>query len=214
MICRRLFSSHRIASVLLSLLVLAVALITLLMGYWFEKVTAETVTVREIALLMSPPSPPPPPPPAMRQPVVESPVTLQIQGSGPSLQMLEIMQPLIEITRPRVFVDTSKTQWQPLEVNWDAFALNDLDALPTLLTPLRAVFPKSLTRRGIHSALVKLDVLIDERGQVTLVDVVENPYPELNSEIQKIVRNSRFTAPRKNNTTVRARFIWPIDIKS
>lgn len=209
----RLTLSPRLASALLSVALLTIALIILWLGHWLKLTTSDTVTIREVAVLSSPPPPPPPPP--VQQPMVDTAVDVQVQGAGPALQMLNIKQKPIDIAKPDVLaLDTSDTQWQSLEVNWDAFDLNDLDTLPTLLTPVRAVFPKSLSRRGVKFALIKLDVMIDEKGQVSLIGVVENPYPELNGEIQKVVRNSRFSAPQKNNEPVRARFIWPIEIKS
>lgn len=127
--------------------------------------------------------------------------------------MLTVDRPEIKLNKPDVpKIETTQTQWQSLEVDWDAFDLDVLDSMPVLLTPIRAVIPRSLESRGINHILVKLDVLIDEQGQVTLIDVVQNPYPELASEIQKIVRTSRFSAPRKGDVPVRARFIWPIEI--
>ena len=168
--------------------------------------------VREVAIAVPPP--PPPPPPVVQQNLVDSPVNLQIQGSGPVIQMIDV-EPDINIAPPEMRdIATETAQWQSLDVNWDALDLNQLDSLPTLLTALRVNFPRSLSRQGVDQVLVKLDVVIDEQGRATLVDIVENPYPELRSEIERLVRNSRFTVPQKNNENVRARFIWPVEIKS
>lgn len=198
---------------LLSLAVLAFALALLWLGRWADTAMPEDVTIREIALLDPPP--PPPPPPAVQAPRVDAPIALQAEGSGPVLKMIKLDRQAIEIAQPEIpAVRTAQPQWQSLDVNWDAFSMDELDALPSLLTPLHVVFPKSLSRRGIDAVLVKLDVLIDERGQVRLIDVVENPYPELKPEIDAFVRNSRFTAPERNGAPVRARFIWPVEIRN
>lgn len=198
---------------LLSLAVLAFALALLWLGHWASVAVPERITIREIAVLQPPP--PPPPPPAVDAPRAESPIALQAEGGGPVLRLLQPDRQPIEIAKPDTpTIRTAQPRWQSLEVNWEAFSLNDLDKLPTLLTPLHVVFPKSLSRRGIESVLIKLDVLIDEHGQVSLIDVVENPYPELKPEINNLVRNSRFTAPERNGEPVRARFIWPVEIKS
>lgn len=205
---------RRVSSMLLSVVVLAIALSVLWIGHNLKASMPDTVTVREIAIFMPPP-PPPPPPSTTQQSMIDVPITVQVQGKGSALKMVNIKKQQIDIAKPDVLtIDIASTQWQSLEVNWDAFDLNDLDSFPTLLSSLRVVFPRSLTRKGINYALVKLDVLIDEEGSVSLISVVKNPYPELNPEIHKLVRNSRFTSPTKDNLNVRARFIWPIEIKS
>lgn len=201
------------APMLLSLAVMVFALAVLWLGHWVGVTAPEKVTIREIAVMQPPP--PPPPPPAVQEPRVESSIALQTEGNGPALKIVQPDRQPIKIAKPDTpAIKTAQPRWQSLEVNWDAFGLNELDKLPTLLTPLRIAFPKSLSRRGIDSALIKLDILIDEHGQVSLIDVVENPYPELKPEIDNMVRNSRFTTPEKGGEKVRARFIWPVEIKS
>ena len=205
---------NQIKASLLSLIFLSLALIILWLGHWMQTALPEKVTVREISLLAPPPPPPPPPPPqTVQTQQVEQSVQVQVQGVGPALPMFTIDRPEIEGRQPQVMeIQATQTEWQSLEINWEAFTLDDLDTLPALLTPIRAVIPKSLERQGINSILIKLDVVIDEAGEVTLVRVVENPYPELASEIRKIVQSSRFSAPKKGDEAVRARFIWPIEI--
>ena len=203
-------SAQQFKAMLLSVSLLAVGLLTLWLGQWVSVTQPEQLSVREIALASPPP--PPPPPPSVVQLVQQATVSVQIPGAGPSLTMLEIA-PRLDIKKPsEPVIESQPSQWQSLDIDWDAFALNDLDGFPSLLTPLRVNFPKSLSRRGVKHVLIKLDVMIDEVGQVTLIDVVENAYPELASEIQRLVRQSRFTAPQKDGEPVRARFVWPIEI--
>ena len=54
---------------------------------------------------------------------------------------------------------------------------------------------------------------IDEQGKLTLLNILENPYPELRPEIERIVRSSRFSVPTKGTAAVSARFIWPVEFK-
>lgn len=205
-------SRQQLRAGLLSLSVLSCGLLTLWLGHQSQEAPTDQLVIREVALATPPP--PPPPPPVVQQTSVETPVTLQVSGEGPSLQMMKVEQK-IEVAKPDLpGIETRMTQWQPLEVDWNAFELKELDGLPKLLTPLRITFPASLRRRGINRVNIKLDVVIDEQGQVTLVDIVHNPHPELVSEIQRMVRNSRFTAPTKDKEPVRARFIWPMEIES
>lgn len=194
-----------------SIVILSSALLLFWLGHNIKQQPPEKIIIREVALVTPPP--PPPPPPA-QQAMVETPITIQIQGSGASMQILTVEQN-ITITKPDIPpMVVSQTKWQPLEIDWDAFALDQLDDLPTLLTPLKINFPKSLSRQGVKRVLVKLEVMIDEQGQLTLINIVSNPYQELQGEIQRIIRSSRFSAPKKDNQPVRARFVWPIEIKS
>jgi len=172
----------------------------------------DKVVVREIAMVALPP----PPPPSISQQQTSEPMqSLAVEGAGASIQAVKIkINSNLSIVKPDTpSVKESAPQWQSMSVNWDAFSLNQLDGLPTLLTPVKAVLPKSLTRRGVDVFTVKLDVFIDESGKVSLIEVVQNPYPELKPAIDKIIKQSRFSAPKKEGETVRARFIWPIEFK-
>lgn len=204
--------SQRSLSMLLSIVLLSVALCVMWLGRGFTVKSEESLTIREIAISTPPP---PPPPPQVQQIQANQNMTLQVQGQGAALSIIDIPQPEIKVELPDAPQMTSRQpQWQSLTVDWQAFELNDLDSFPNLLTPLRVKLPTSLSRRGVNNVLIKLDVVIDIDGQVKLLNIVENPYPELNSEINKMVRNSRFSAPQKDGAPVRARFIWPIEIKS
>ncbi len=83
-----------------------------------------------------------------------------------------------------------------------------------MLTPVKIRFPKRLKKQGIKRVIVKLDVIIDEHGNVKLMDIVENPHHELNKEIMRFVKASKFTSPYKEDEAVKARFIWPVVIEA
>lgn len=208
-ICRP--SKHKVASSLLSLLLLTLALVTLWLGHWFKHSVQNTVEIREITIALPPPPPPAPP---VQQEMVETTLTIEIQRTGASLPKIEVKQPIDPIKPDVPTLNNQNIKWQEIEVDWDAFDLNQLDELPRLLTPLQISLPKSLSRKGINKVLIKLDILIDTHGQVTLINIIENPYSELVSAIQQLVHNSRFSVPSKDNETVKARFIWPVEIKS
>jgi len=194
-----------------SLTILASALLFFWLGHAIKQAPVPKITIREIALMTPLP---PSPPPEVQQTVIDIPIAIQVQGAGPVMQMINIAQK-ITITKPDIPpIVMTQSKWQTLEINWDAFELNELDRLPTLLTPLAIKFPKSLRRQGIKSVLVKLEVMIDEQGRLSLINITENPYRELNSEIQRLIRVSRFSVPKKDNAPVRARFVWPLEIKS
>ncbi|MBU2871695.1 hypothetical protein [Colwellia sp. E2M01] len=202
---------HLVSS-LVSLVILCAALLILWIGSNTTMSIEPKVMVREVSVM--PATPPPPPPPSPSQQVVETPLNLQVQGAGPSIQM-SMAEPTLQMKKPELLeISTATPQFQSLEIDWQAFDLNDLDGLPTLLSPLKIKLPKSLVRRGIKNILIKLDVMIDEKGQLTLINIIENPHPELKPEIIRLIRNTRFSAPKKDNKNVRARFIWPVEITS
>ena len=197
-------------ALLLSVAILGLALSILWLGNSLKNAPEDTLIVRAITLAA-----PPPPPPALEQPVVDTPITLQVQGAGPALQVLNIQQQDIKIQKPDApSLQSEQPQWEALEVNWDAFSLDDLDNMPTLLTPLRITLPKSITRQGITEVMVAADIIVHENGRVELIQVTQNPYPELKPELDKLIRSSRFSPPKKGGDNVRVKFNWPIRIRS
>ncbi|MFK3862553.1 energy transducer TonB [Pseudoalteromonas rhizosphaerae] len=203
---------HPFFAFMLSLTVLACALVLLWLGQIAEHVINDKVIVREVALV---PLPPPPPPTVTQSAVTEPMQSLVVEGAGATIQAINIkIESKISLSKPTLAnMPIATPEFQSIDVNWDAFSLNQLDGLPTLLTPVKAVLPKKLTRQGVSTFIVKLDVFIDENGRLSLIDVIQNPYPELKPEIDKIIKQSRFSSPKKDGEIVRARFIWPIEFK-
>ena len=207
-------SRTRLLALGLSLLLLTAALGLMWYARHYQPALDQQLLVRPVDIA-SLPLPPPPPPPSPPQPVSNTPVLdVQVNSSSPvHVPAPDIQQPAptMQLMAPQPQVQ--QLAWQSLQMDISAFSLDQLDALPVLQTPLNAVFPRSLSRQGIKKVLVKLDILIDEQGRLTLLDVVENPYPELRPEIERIVRSSRFSMPTKGNAAVSARFIWPVEFK-
>lgn len=194
-------------------LVLASALGVLWLGHFFSQLQGQEVMLRNIDIAVMPPPPPPPP---SQNVVEETELTMQVKGSGAQVTMANLeVTPNIEVIKPDMpQVQVQQSQWQMPEVEWSAFKLSELDSKPTLLTPVKIRFPKQLKRRGIERVVVKLDVVIDEQGNVNLVDIIDNPYNELNQEIMRFVKGSKFTSPFKADEAVKARFIWPVVIEA
>ena len=111
-------------------------------------------------------------------------------------------------------LSVTNQQWDIPDIELDAFGLTELDSTPTLLTPVKVRFPKRLKKQGITRVVVKLDVMINETGDVELLDIVENPHHELNKEIRRLVHASKFTSPHREDEVVKARFIWPVVIEA
>ena len=198
----------------LSLLVLGGALLLLWLGQLAESIVQDKVIVREVALVALPP----PPPPSMAQSATSKPLpSLVVQGAGVTIQAIEIkIESSLDLITPNApSIQTSTPQWQPMSVNFDAFSLDQLDELPHALTKVKYKLPKKLIQelslQKITAFIVKLDILIDENGKVSLIDVVQNPYVELKPQIDQIIRQSLFSSPKKDGEIVSARFIWPIE---
>jgi len=190
------------------------ALLGVFASNWFSTQYEPQVMVREVTQAYTPP--PPPPKPVTRQ-TTPTQLTLDLNtaGTGPSLDItdLTIKEPLKPMLSPPDFTHQTSDLNLDLAIDWQAFGLGELDSVPVLLTQIKAIFPRSLARKGITKAKVSLDVFIDEQGSITLVNITELPYEELLDAIEKIIRTSRFSVPTKNSQPVRARFIWPVEFK-
>ena len=204
----------QLSAFLLSGGVMVVSLGILTLGYYLNSEDGPELEVRQLDIAIA--QPPPPPPPQSQQVTEQADVNMQVEGAGAPVSMADIqVDPEIEIDKPeRSDVAMAQPDWAAPEIDWEAYALSELDGKPTLLTPVKIRFPKKLKHRGIERVVVKLDVMIDEKGDVTLIDIVDNPHHELNKEIQRFVKGSKFTAPHKADHAVRARFIWPVEIEA
>jgi len=179
------------------------AILGIFASNWFANEYEPKVMVRKVTQAYTPPPPPP------------KPVSLNTAGAGPALDVsqLTIKQDFDPMLAPPELNHAPHDLNLDLAIDWQAFGLGELDSVPVLLTQIKAVFPRSLARKGIKKARVALDVFIDEQGSITLVAIKEMPYKELLDSINKIIRNSRFSVPTKNGQAVRARFIWPVEFK-
>lgn len=173
------------------------------------------VKVRKVALAMPPPPPPPPAQKTVEQPATEASINLNIDGQGVAVpfEQVSLAQDLQTTKLPEVQLDSAQANLlDNLNVDWQAFGLAELDGSPRLLNQLRMTFPQSLTRRGIVTADVELDVMIDEQGKVLLRRIIANPHPELRNVIENLVRQARFSIPKKDGQPVRAIFSWPLEL--
>ena len=210
---KRINRFHILAFIASSCLI-ALALLGIFASKWFASEYDPKVMVRKVTQTFTPPPPPPKPvsrPTTQNQPTID----LNTAGEGPTINItkLTIEQPLNPMISPPDFNHPPSDLNLDLAIDWQAFGLGELDSVPVLLTQIKAIFPRSLARKGITKAKVALDVFIDEKGNITLINIKEMPYEELLNSINKIIRTSRFSVPTKNGQAVRARFIWPVEFK-
>ena len=199
--------------------IFAISLITLLIlladsVFDSQHATQAELTIREVTLTAPPPDPPPQ---VKRSPVnpIPSP-NLQLDAASQGAQLQISLKPLdldlAKLKLPEVKVNNLHTSMlSSLDFSWQAFGLSELDERPRLLTKLTTQFPESLKRRGIKKVDVQLSVMIDERGAVLLKYINHNPYPELTKSIKKLVRQARFSIPKKDGIAVRTTFNWPVE---
>ena len=171
--------------------------------------------IREITMAPPPPLPPPPlerPPPPLPE---HTPLQLDAGAQGvPVLQRVEsarVDMPTPALP-PKPPLDAHMIWSLDLDSAMHTFSLEQLDEMPRLLTRLSITFPQQLVSRGVLRADVELNVTIDQRGRVMLNRVNSNPHPELDGEIQRLVRVARFTPPKRDGEIVRARFNWPLEL--
>ncbi len=205
--------THFFSSGALSSVVLLGAVGVMWFGNMLSHAQPDKMEIREINIAISPP---PPPPPKAQRVVQETEVPIQVEGDGFAIAMNELsVRPDIRITKPEMpTLSVTNQQWDIPDIELDAFGLTELDSTPTLLTPVKVRFPKRLKKQGITRVVVKLDVMIDETGDVELLDIVENPHHELSKEIRRLVHASKFTSPHREDELVKARFIWPVVIEA
>ncbi|WP_394222965.1 energy transducer TonB [Alteromonas gracilis] len=204
---------YNLQSFLLSGAVLVSAVGVMWLGHAMFSLQPDIMVVRKIDIAVTPP---PPPPPKTHAAVQETELVMQVEGSGAAMTMADLsVEPDIHVPKPDMpNVQAAQTQWDMPDIELNAFGLSELDSKPTLLTPVKIRFPKRLKKQGIKQVMVKLDVVIDEGGNVELMDIVENPHHELNKEIVRFVKASKFTSPFKEDEAVKARFIWPVFIEA
>ena len=192
--------------------VLVLTLAILLVGQRLPEMAEPVLEVRTISVALPPPPPPPPQP--VTQPQVDVPIDVSAPGQGAIVPEIDVPKEIVLNQPEAPKITTIQPVFDNLAPDLDVFNLDQLDGLPKLLTQASITMPNSLLRRGIKEVSLRLEVTIDETGRLTLNRIIENPYPELNKEIHRLIKLSRFTPPEKEGRPVRAQFIWPIEIKS
>jgi TonB family protein len=197
-------------SLLLSSFLLSIAIALLFVNEWLSEVIEPKSMVRKIETIALK-APPPPPPNQITKPV-QAMLQMDVAGNGPALEVSLIQSEVDLLTLELPPLNNARpVKWEEqLSVDWNAFNLDELDNEPQLLTSLKAQFPNSLKRKGVTSIDVLLEVIIDETGRVTLVSILENPYIEFENTLHKLIKQARFTAPKKNGQPARVKFNWPL----
>ena len=183
------------------LLFLAIPLTQIFISY--EK-TTEDIEALEIA---PPPPPPPPedPPPPPEPEQEEPPPELNTPPPPISLEQLDMaLNPGTGGSMAGDFAlptfDVSNTDLGGLEI----FELGDVDSPPQPRTRIEFSYPSAAARRGI-TGVVKVEYVVNERGRVEQINIVESPDPILSKATEDTLNRARFEPAQKGNQPVKVR---------
>ncbi len=203
---------HHFYTLLLTISMMLIALALLFMNEWLSKKVDPEVAVREVHLVSLPPQPPLP---AQPREAPQQKITLSLEGDGPimDISLIKIVQPKMQLTPPPIAMQMNVDFSDTLNIDWQAFGLDELDSIPRLLTRAKTAYPKALVKQGVLQTTVKLDVYIDETGRAKLLGVHGQHQKVLTFAISELIKRARFSPPTKDGNQVAARFVWPVEFK-
>ncbi|WP_269522466.1 TonB family protein [Coraliomargarita parva] len=190
-----------------SLVMLAVSLVSL------EPEQAENITlpVQELSFA----APPQPVTPAQEEPQPPTPTDYEIElvPTRPELAIAPLRlempdaKPDTQLKQPLLSVPQLQNLLADIERILES---TELDQAPVLLNLPDFRYPAELSRQGIQRARIVVRVIIDERGQARLEEIVSSSHPALEKLARRIVSKTRFTPPTYNGEAVKARYDWPL----
>jgi TonB family protein len=92
------------------------------------------------------------------------------------------------------------------------FELSDLDSRPRRLSGNPPEYPLQLRIDGVEG-VVRLLIMIDENGNVTIMEVVEASHPGFVQPARQAVTTWRFEPPTVGGERVRAKYVQPIPFR-
>jgi len=148
--------------------------------------------------------------------VVEPDVEFEMFAEDVEVAALPVVKKIVKVERPTPKVTSRPSRpSSPRQVAKPAppkshYSVGELDGVPRNLRLGSFVWP-----RGVSSNVVRarVDVEIDERGRVHVLNVSSLSDARMRSVILRLVRGSRFSAPKKNGRAVKARYSWPLTLK-
>ena len=169
----------------------------------------DEVIVRKVDVALPPP-PAPPPPLKMQQPDVSSPtpsINVIGLGGGPSINFASMpslgLTNLEKVEKPAFDLDSLSIR-QAMSVNFPIIEMKDLDKRPRLISSQYGQFPNSLIKKGVKKVHTKVQIIIDDKGNVFIKKIIDPVYPEMIDVIRHWVKSARFTIPTKNGLAVQA----------
>lgn len=160
------------------------------------------------ALEIAPPPPPPPPedpPPPPEPEREEPPPELDTPPPPISLEQLDMaLNPGTGGSMAGDFAlptfDLSGSDLGGLEI----FELGDVDSPPQPRTRIEFSYPSAARRKGI-TGVVKVEYVVDQKGRVEKIHIVESPDRILSEATEDVLRRARFEPATKGGTAVKVR---------
>ncbi len=160
------------------------------------------------ALEIAPPPPPPPPedpPPPPEPEQEEPPPELDTPPPPISLEQLDMaLNPGTGGSMAGDFAlptfDLSGSDLGGLEI----FELGDVDSPPQPRTRIEFSYPSAARRKGI-TGVVKVEYVVDQKGRVEKIHIVESPDRILSEATEDVLRRARFEPATKGGTAVKVR---------
>lgn len=165
------------------------------------------ISTANIAPPEPPPPEPPPPPEEEQQDEVED-----IEQPPPPMNISQLeasLNPGIGGALAGAFDLGSWGVMPDTAAELGIFSIEDLDRRPRRTRTVMPNYPLELQAEGVEG-VVRLIVLIDEQGNVTVEGVESSDHPALVQLARQAVSRWRFDPPMRGGQPVRARYIQPI----
>lgn len=165
--------------------------------------------IRQVAI-----TPPPPPidfdePPPFEEPPPEVEVQ-QLESPPPEISLSALNASLnVGSGAGSVAVNMDDFDTEVNAVEQMFFSLAELDRVPKKISGRPLEYPYEMRRNGIEG-FVRLEVEIDERGRLKVLDVLESTHRQFIKPAIESAESSLFEKPMKNGKAVATRFTLPI----
>lgn len=182
-----------------------------------SKPPQDTLDVRPVEVAQLPP---PEPPPTQQQQTE----TQNTAAPGPSIDFLGAGQgPAIAFAQnPKLALKRMQTIEKPkidkgrldlagqINVNFPLHTVEELDAVPQLISNNHVTFPRRMRENGIDKVATQVEIIIDSQGKAYVKKIVDPVYPEMIEVIRKAINDSRFTIPKKNGRPTQAVYLYKL----
>ena len=91
--------------------------------------------------------------------------------------------------------------------------VSELDQVPMVVDAPPFAYPAEAAARGLPEFELKYHILIDEQGRTYPIELVENPFPALQTQFLEYASRVRFTPPTRLGIPVKTEYVWPVKIK-
>lgn len=160
------------------------------------------------ALEIAPPPPPPPPedPPPPPEPEQDEPPP-ELDTPPPPITLEQLDMALNPGTGGNLAGDLalptlnlSSSDLGGLEI----FELGDVDSPPQPRNRIEFSYPSAAKRKGI-TGVVKVEYVVNERGRVEQINIVESPDRILSNATEEVLKRTRFEPAQKGGRQVKVR---------